>query len=164
MFKKFKCCLEKLCSQENTHSKCKEEHYEVGISLLATLLSIQAELRVYFSGLTFSHCGYQKISFGLHFRFICLIHYADLTTRVDCFTAKNSALSKNFSDTFNPPLCQQDLIISRFLRKGAETRDALKKQQKRKASYTFYYIQRYLNSCLSYAVCNVSSINPPIFV
>lgn len=71
--------------------------------------------------------GTRKSVSGLHFRFICLIHYADLTTRVDDFTAKNSTLSKSLSDTFKLLLCQQDLIISRFLRKGAETRDALKK-------------------------------------
>lgn len=51
MLKKFKCCLEKHCSQENRYSKCKEEYYEVGISVLATLLKVEDELRVYFSGL-----------------------------------------------------------------------------------------------------------------
>lgn len=49
MFKKFKCSQEKLYSQENTHSKCKGEHYEVGISILATLVNTEDELRVYFS-------------------------------------------------------------------------------------------------------------------
>lgn len=49
MFKKFKCSPEKLCSQENTHSKCKREYYEVGVSVLAALLNTEDELRVYFS-------------------------------------------------------------------------------------------------------------------
>lgn len=58
MFKKFKCSQEKLYSQENTHSKCKGEDYEVGISILATLVNTEDELRVYFSWLTFPHCEY----------------------------------------------------------------------------------------------------------
>lgn len=51
MLKKFKCCLEKLCSQENRYSKYKEEYYEVGFGVLATLFMVEDELTVYFSGL-----------------------------------------------------------------------------------------------------------------
>lgn len=47
MFKKFKCCLEKLCRQENTHSKCKKERYEAGIGVLATSLNTEDELSVF---------------------------------------------------------------------------------------------------------------------
>ena len=54
MFKKFK-RFWKNFTVRRTHSKCKEEHYEVGISVLATLFNTEDDLRVYFSGLTFSH-------------------------------------------------------------------------------------------------------------
>lgn len=77
---------------------------------------------------------------GLHSRFTRLIHYTDITTVVDYYSARKATLPKNLLETFNSLLCQQDLIISRLLQKGTATRDAVGEKIVEEGLLHIYYM------------------------